>query len=353
MKSRKALFMSFIGCVLLFTSLGMLTAEGKQEKKLKVGFLLPSLQEERWIIDRDSFIEAAEALGAEVVTQEANYDERLQATQFENMLTMGVDAIALCPVNSTTSATFVEKAHDEGIPIIAYTRPILNSDVDALVWHDLYMVGKLMAEYTLKAAPKGNYAIIKGDPGDDAVAVMERAFNDVLQPAIDRGDIEIVQSQHALKWSPENALEIAENVLARHDNNIQAMPCFNDGTARGAVRALQEQGMDASDCYTTGQDGDIANLQYIAEGKQGMTVYKPIPPLGKTAAETLIALAKGEEVPNVIGTFDNGYKDVPVVAVELIAVEQSNIVEKLIKPGYVTVEQVYKNLPKAQWPDID
>jgi len=353
MKTRKLLVMTVVFSILVLMTAGVVFAEGQQEKKLKVGLILPSMQEERWAVDRDSFIEAAEALGAEVVTQASNHDERLQTTQFENMLTMGVDAIAVCPVNSTTSATFVEKAHEDGIPFVAYCRPVLNADVDAMVWHDLYMVGKIGAEYALKAVPKGNYAIIKGDPGDDCCALMERAFFDVLQPYIDKGDIEIVHSQHALQWSPENALKIAENVLARHDNNIQAMPCFNDGTARGAVRALQEQGMNAEDCYTTGQDGDISNLQYIVEGKQGMTVYKPIPPLGKAAAETVVALAKGEEVKNIIGTSNNGYKDVPVVGVELIGVDKDNIVEKLIKPGYVTVEEVYANLPKDQWPQID
>ncbi|MCD6574680.1 substrate-binding domain-containing protein [Candidatus Aerophobetes bacterium] len=321
-------------------------------KKPLLGFILPTLQEERWAIDRDGFIEEAHRLGAEVLFQASNNDERLQTTQVENMLTQGIDILVLGAVNSSAAAVFVDKAHDEGIPFIAYTRPILNAEVDYFVWHDLYDVGRLIAEYTLKAKPKGNWVLIEGDPGDDATAFMREAFFKVVQPAIDRGDIKIVIDQHALKWSTENALKIAENALTRYNNNIQAICCWNDGTARGAIRALQEQGMDAEDCYTTGQDGDIANLQYIVEGKQGMTVYKPCFPLGAAAARAAYAVVTGGK-PETKGVLWNGRVNVPLITVENIPVDKNNIVEALIKPGYVSVDEVYRNIPRDQWPKID
>ena len=350
MKIRKILIVTIVALMIVGCSLTLVSAEKKEN--IVLGFILPTLQEERWAFDRDGFIEEAERLGAEVRFQASNNDERLQATQVENMLTQGIDVLVLGAVNSSAAAAFVEIAHSEEVPFIAYTRPILNAEVDYFVWHDLYDVGRLIAEYSLKAKPKGNWVLIEGDPGDDATTFMREAFFKVIQPHIDNGNIKIVADQNALKWSPENALKIAENALTKYNNNIQAFCCWNDGTCRGAVRALQEQGMDASDCYTTGQDGDIANLQYIVEGKAGMTVYKPCPSLGAAAARAAYAVATGEK-PETRGTLWNGSVDVPLISVENIPVDKSNIVEDLIKPGYVTLEEVYKNIPKNQWPKID
>jgi D-xylose transport system substrate-binding protein len=337
---------------LLFLGMCASIALAEKEDKVVLGFILPTMQEERWALDRDGFIEEAERLGAEVLFQASNNDERLQATQVENMLTQGIDVLVLGAVNSSAAAAFVEKTHNEDVPFIAYTRPILNADVDYFVWHDLYDVGRLIAEYSVKAAPRGNWILIEGDPGDDATAFMREAFFKVVQPHVDSGDINIVVDQHALKWSPENALKIAENSLTKYNNDIQAMCCWNDGTCRGAVRALQEQGMDAIDCYTTGQDGDIANLQYIVEGKAGMTVFKPCPPLGAAAARAAYAVATGKD-PETRGTLYNGKVEVPLISVENIPVDKNNIVEALIKPGYVSLEQVYANIPKSQWPKVD
>ena len=326
-------------------------AHAKKTKKIVLGFILPTLQEERWALDRDGFIEEARKNGAEVLFQASNNDERLQATQVENMLTQGIDVLVLGAVNSSAAAAFVDMAHKEKVQFIAYCRPILNAEVDYFVWHDLYDVGRLIAEYAMRAAPRGNWVLIEGDPGDDATTFMREAFFKVVQPHIDSGDITIIADQNALKWSPENALKIAENALTKYQNNIQAMCCWNDGTCRGAVRALQEQGLNAEDCYTTGQDGDIANLQYIVEGKAGMTVFKPCPPLGAAAAKAAYAVAIGKK-PETQGSLFNGKVDVPLITVENIPVDKSNIVEALIKPGYVSVEQVYANIPKSKWPKI-
>jgi D-xylose transport system substrate-binding protein len=350
MKFRKVMILVVSVCMLFGGLFSIAFAE--KEEKTVLGFILPTMQEERWALDRDGFIEEAEKYGAEVLFQASNNDERLQATQVENMLTQGIDVLVLGAVNCSAAAAFVDMAHKEGVPFIAYCRPILNAEVDYFVWHDLYDVGRLIAEYSLRSAPKGNWVLIEGDPGDDATTFMREAFFKVVQPHLDSGDISIVVDQNALKWSPENALKIAENALTKYQNNIQAMCCWNDGTCRGAVRALQEQGLDAEDCYTTGQDGDIANLQYIVEGKAGMTVFKPCPELGAAAAKAAYAVATGKK-PETKGTLFNGKVDVPLVTVENIPVDKSNIVEALIKQGYVSVEQVYANIPKSKWPKVE
>ncbi len=53
------------------------------------------------------------------------------------------------------------------------------------------------------------------------------------------------------------------------------------------------------------------------------------------------------------GTIDNEYKDVPTFFLEPIPVDKTNIVETVVKDGFQRLEDVYKNVPKSQWPKVD
>ena len=100
----------------------------------------------------------------------------------------------------------------------------------------------------------------------------------VLKPAVDRGDVKIVADQYAKEWQASEALNIVENALTRTNNQVDAIVASNDGTARGAVQALEGQHL-AGKVLVSGQDADLASLKLIVEGKQTMTIYKPIQPL--------------------------------------------------------------------------
>src|SRR5690242_5576011 len=82
---------------------------------------------------------------------------------------------------------------------------------------------------------------------------------EILQPAVDRGDIKIVADQFATGWRPEEALKIAENALTLNSDNVQAVIASNDGTAGGVVAALEKRGL-AGKVLVTGQDAEKAAL---------------------------------------------------------------------------------------------
>ena len=89
-------------------------------------------------------------------------------------------------------------------------------------------------------------------------------------------DIKIVSDQYARDWLASEALRITEDAMTKTGNNIQAVVASNDGTAGGAVQAL---GPLASKVIVTGQDAQLDAVQRIVEGRQSMTIYKPIKPL--------------------------------------------------------------------------
>ncbi|XXZ55273.1 D-xylose ABC transporter substrate-binding protein [Sorangium sp. So ce341] len=324
-------------------------AKGADKKKITIGFSMDTLKEERWQRDRDLFKAKAEQLGAQVLVQSANSDDALQNSQAENLLTQGVDVLVVVPHNAKTTATIVESAHKQGVPVIAYDRLILDSDVDLYVSFDNVRVGELQAEALVKQAAKGNFVLIGGSPTDNNAKLFREGQMNILKPLIDKGDIKVVADQWAKDWQPVEALKITENALTKNNNNVTAVVASNDGLAGAAVQALGEQKL-AGKVVVSGQDAELAACQRIAAGTQSMTVYKPIKSLAEKAAELAIKMAKKEPIGEKTQTVNNGKKDVPSVLIAPIAVDKSNLASTVIADGFHKVEDVYKDLPKDQWP---
>jgi D-xylose transport system substrate-binding protein len=324
------------------TNTGTNNGGAKADDKIVIGFSLDTLQEERWQKDRDLFMAAAEKLGAEVKVQAANSDDAKQIAQAENLISQGVDILVVVPHNAEATAAIVEKAHAAGIKVLAYDRLIKNSDVDLYVSFDNERVGEMQAEAITKLVPKGKYVYIGGsDTDNNAILFKKGAFN-VLQPLIDKGDIEVVYEQYTKDWNPANALANMENALTANNNKVDAVIAANDGTAGGVIQALTAQGLQ-SKVAVSGQDAELAAAQRIVEGTQSMTVYKPIKSLAEKSAELAVKLAKGEDV-GADKKINNGKIDVPSILLDPIAVDKSNIDATLVADGFHKKEDIYKNV---------
>lgn len=324
-------------------------AVGKSAR-LKIGFSMATLKEERWQRDRDAFEAHCKKLDVECVITVANADASRQANDVENLLTQGIDALVIAPHNATQAASMVEKAKAKKVPVVSYDRLINSTDVDVYISHQIPVVGRMIAEYALKKAPKGNYVMVYGASTDNNAHIIKKEQMEVLKPAIDRGDIKIVADQHAADWRPEEALKIVENALTQNRDDIQAVVASNDGTAGGSISALERKGL-AGKVIVTGQDAEGAALQRIAEGKQSMTVYKPIIPLANAAVEAAISLARNEDLKNVVNfRNDTINKDVRAILLEVIIVDRDNLLETVIKDGFATYENVFANVPPDQRP---
>lgn len=325
------------------------TQKKGDKKKLTIGFSMDTLKEERWHRDRDLFKAKVESLGGEALIQAANGDDALQNSQAENLLTQGVDVLVVVPHNAKTTATIVESAHKLGVPVIAYDRLILDADLDMYVSFDNVKVGEMQAEYLVKRKPTGNYVLIGGAPTDNNARLFRDGQMNVLKPLIDKGDIKIVSDQWANNWQPSEGLKIMENALTKNNNQVDGVVASNDGLAGAAIQALGEQKL-AGKVFISGQDAELSATQRIAAGTQSMTVYKPIKLLADKAAEVAVKLAKKEPVGDTTKPVNNGKKDVPSVLLTPVAVDKDNLASTIIADGYQKLEDVYKDVPKEQWP---
>jgi len=245
--------------------------------------------------------------------------------------------------------SIVREAHANNVPVLAYDRMLMDSKVDYYLSFDNVRVGELQAEFLVDKQPTGNYFLLGGSPTDNNAKLFRQGQMNILQPYIDQGKINIVGDQWAKDWLPQEALGIVENALTANNNDIDVIVASNDSTAGGAIQALEEQGL-AGEVLVSGQDADLAACQRIVEGTQTMTIYKPIQDLASRGAEIAVNMAQGKEI-DTNGAINNGEYDVPSVLLTPIQVHKGNMVDTVIEDGFHEMEEVYKNVPKSEWPE--
>ncbi len=305
------------------------------KEKPVIGLSLDTLKEERWQRDRDTFIAEAEKLGARVIVQSANSDDTRQVRDVESLISRNVDVLVIVPHNGAAMTRAVKSANQAKIPVIAYDRLILNAAIDYYLTFDNVKVGEAQASYAAARFPQDRPARIVriyGAPTDNNAKLFKQGQDNILEPLIKAGKVQVVHEDWALDWKPENAKKIMNAAVTRAGRNIDAVVVSNDGTAGGAIQALQEDGL-AGKVLVTGQDADLAACQRILRGTQAMTVYKPLKNLAHLAARVAVDVAKGRK-PAATATLNNGIKDVPSILENVIVVDKENLMSTVVADGF-------------------
>lgn len=310
--------------------------------KPRIGLSMDTLKEARWQKDRDFFLARAEELGAEVLVQSANSDDTRQMQDVRSLLANRVDALVIIPHDGEAMAEAVREAKEAGIPVVAYDRLIQNCDLDLYLSFDNVKVGEMQARYLVDALQGRQSKIVRiyGSPTDNNARMFKLGQDNVLQPYLDRGDIQVVHEDWTTDWDPANAKKIMNAAITVHGGGVVAVLASNDGTAGGAIQALKETGR-AGQVLVTGQDADLVACQRIVAGTQSMTVYKPIRELATRAAELAVNMALGKPVI-ANGSVSNGEKNVPSVLLEIVLVNKNNLRETVVADGYHDEKDVFE-----------
>jgi putative multiple sugar transport system substrate-binding protein len=330
-----------------------------------VGIVLPTKDEPRWIQDETRFNDALSAAGYDV---EILFSEASSAKEKENveaLITSGIQVLIICPQDSTAAAASAEAARDAGVKVISYDRLITDTDaVDYYVTFDSISVGEAQAQYLVdKATGTGNplYLYAGAASDNNAFIFFEGAWN-ILQPKIVDGTFVIKNSSEAValqdkatltrdemgqiigqvttNWSFDDAMSLAEDnltVASAADKGDVFVLAPNDGTARAIADAFGAD-TDVTSFVVTGQDAEIASIQYIIDGKQSMTVLKDVRTLVSDAIAAAIAYLEGS-TPEETNTYNNGVIDVPAKPSVVVTVDQSNVQEAVIDSGYIEASE--------------
>jgi D-xylose transport system substrate-binding protein len=321
------------------------------KRPLTIGLSLDTLLEARWQADRDLFVKRAGELGAQVIVLSANGDDAVQVGDVEKLLTRGIDVLVIVPHDGKAMAKAVRLAHDAGVPVIAYDRLVLDSDLDLYVSFDNVRIGELQARYTVDHLPtpgRGRIVRIFGAPTDNNARLLKEGQDRVLAPYLQRGDIEVVHEDWAEDWKQDNAKRILNAAITARGARFDAVLASNDSTAGGAVQALLEEGL-AGRVMVTGMDAETVALQRIAAGTQAMTIYKPLSTLARGAAELAVKLAR-RQVVVARQVVNNGAIDVPAALFDVVTVSRDNLVGTVVADGFASYDDVFRGIPEAARP---
>ena len=320
--------------------------QAQDGNQLKIGFSIEAMKGERWQTDLNSFEVRAKQLGAEVISGDANGDDDLQFRQVKDMIKAGIKVLVLLPRDTKKAGRMVDAAKAANVKVISYDRLVQDTDVDLYVSFDRVEIGRMQVEYLVKRAPKGNYVLIAGSTNDEGAKALHDAQMKVLQPYIDRGDIQVIADGYTKDWLPSEAYLSMLKAIESSQGNIAAVLASNDGMAAGAIQALREHKL-AGKVLVSGQDADLAAIICIAQGTQAMTVYKPIINEAVRAAEEAVHLARSEKT-DAVGTISNGKVKVPAILMTPVLVTKDNIKTTVVKDGFQTLKSINQGLSKDQ-----
>jgi len=328
-------------CLLAFAGLLVAVTAFASKEKPVIGLSLDTLKEERWQRDRDLFIAEAGRLGASVVVQSANSDDTRQVRDIESLISRGVDVLVVVPHNGAAMSRAMKSAKEAGIPVISYDRLILNADLAVYLSFDNVKVGEQQASWLIRHLPADRtlrLVRIHGAPTDNNAKMFKQGQDNILDPLIKSGRVQVVAEDWALDWKPDVAKKIMNAAIAKIGHDFDAVLVTNDGTAGGAIQALLEEGL-AGQRLVTGQDADLAACQRILRGTQSMTVFKPVSHLATLTARTAVAIARGEQ-PATTTTLDNGFKAVPCLFEEPLSVDKTNLMDTVVAQGFHSADKL-------------
>jgi D-xylose transport system substrate-binding protein len=319
------------------------SSSAKKGDDIKVGLLLPENQTARYEkFDKPLIEKKIKELTndkAQLVYANAKQDASTQNQQVDTMITNKVDVLIVDAVDSAAIKNSVQKAHDAGIPVVAYDR-LAQGPIVAYTSFDNETVGKTQGEALLKAlgskAKSGKIVMMNGSSTDPNAAQFKKGALSVLQ-----GKVNIGKSYDTKDWKPENANANMEGAIsAIGKKNLIGVYSANDGMAGGIITALKAAGI--SNIPVTGQDAELAGVQRIVAGTQYMSVYKPYAPEADAAAEMAVNLAQGKSLDSVAKDKVDSptTKQVPSVLVPVQSLTKDNIKDTVIKDGVYTVADI-------------
>jgi D-xylose transport system substrate-binding protein len=255
-----------------------------------------NFQQPRWAAhDKPNIQQTVEAGGGTYIDADANLSNEQQLTDVDTLISKGANVLILLAQDNKAILPALKKATDAGIPVIAYDRLIEDPGI-LYITFDNVLVGKAEATAILTKVPKGNYVLIKGDPGDPNASTFLPSGWDAagLKDKVASGDIKILNGPDGTftdAWKTEKAQSNMEAIIDKavaDGNKIDAILAENDSTALGVVGALTAKSYGFPPL--SGQDGDPANLNNVALGKQYVDVFKNANELGKAAGAAALKL---------------------------------------------------------------
>ena len=170
---------------------------------------------------------------AEVLIRSVKDDTPKQIADIEWFIEQKVDVLVVSPNESEACTPIIEKAYQQGIPVILVDRKIATESYTAYVGANNYQIGKEAGLYAIGVLKgKGNIAEVRGTKGSTSDAERHKGFVDALAKAPEIRIVAEVWGNYLL----DEAKKQLQPVFQQHPN-IDLVFAMNDPMAAGARQA--------------------------------------------------------------------------------------------------------------------
>lgn len=258
-------------------------------KKLRIGVS---------VYDMSSFITAgkegmdayAEAEGIELLWNSANLDVNTQASQVDQYVNAGVDAIIVVPVQADSLQPQVASAKAAGIPLLAVNAELNSTDIAGNVQPDDVAAGEAQMQMMADAiGGKGGIVVLQGPLGQSGELNRTKGIENVLAKY---PDIEVLAKDTA-NWKRDEAVNKVKNWISAFGARITGVVAENDDMGLGALQALKESGVTLP---VVGIDGIEDGLNAVKSGEFIGTMLQNGTVELAAGLAVAAAIANGEDV---------------------------------------------------------
>ena len=247
----------------------------KSEPAFTIGFSQCGM-DDRWRVEMVESMNRELSFYPEssMILKDARWNNQTQINDIENFIAQKVDLIIVSPNESLILQPVIEKAFQQGIPVIVVDRRIYSSQFTAFVGASNYLVGKNAGEYA---------NILLNGKGH----ILEIGIGPTSTPSIDRhaGFLHAINQHTGLhideyynrNWSQEQWGAVLKDYLKKKPTSVDLIFLHNDRSANHCYKICKELGLEKK-IKIIGVDGSVGEdlgLDLVQKGKINATILYP------------------------------------------------------------------------------
>jgi ribose transport system substrate-binding protein len=256
-----------------------------------LGLSLSTLNNPFFVTLRDGAQAAADSMGVTLVVVDSQDDPATEASNMEDLVAQGVDAILVNPTDSDAIAPSILAANEAGIPVFTIDRGANGGEVVSHIASDNEAGGRMAGRYLCNAlGGEGKVVELEGIAGTSAARDRGAGFNAYLDESCP--GLEVVARQTA-NFNRAEGLSVFENILQAQPE-IDGVFAHNDEMILGAIEAAAAAGREG--ITFVGFDAVDDAVQAVKDGTLAATIAQQPALMGELGVQTAVASLNGEMV---------------------------------------------------------
>ncbi|MDO4447842.1 MAG: sugar ABC transporter substrate-binding protein [Lachnospiraceae bacterium] len=274
-----------------------ITVKADEKESYTIGFSPYTLTNEYFTAVLDGVQKACDETGNELIYFDPQNDPTQQASQIDDMIASGIDALIYIPYDSAGAQTVLQTCKDAGVKVINIDNVITEDDyelVDGIIASDNTQLGYLSGQWVAENHPDGaNVLVVHLQTAESCIINVDgfwKGIKDNTENAEAFKEVQVVEGE----GSTETSFNVVSDALQAHDD-IDVIYCINDTSALGAVQAVEDAGKTGQ-IDILGKDGAPIGKHAVKDGTMVQTSAQRPTYMGYLGVKEAIDLLEGKEI---------------------------------------------------------